>query len=128
MSADVDTEAPEAVDSAWAGGESLRSIVEDLRESAGVESVYGDPIEIGDRTIVPVARVAYGFGGGFGRGQGAEGEGGGVGGGVSAQPAGVVEVAEGGTRFVRYGDRRRAGLALLAGLVLGLLLGRRWRG
>ncbi|MFB6154925.1 MAG: GerW family sporulation protein [Haloferacaceae archaeon] len=48
--------------------ESLASVVESLRESASAETVYGDPIVTDDRTVVPVARVAYGFGGGFGTG------------------------------------------------------------
>lgn len=128
----VDNEAPEAaVPNERSGlGESIRSIVEDMGEHASVKAVYGDAIEVDGRTIVPVARVGYGFGGGFGRGSdesgdGGTGEGGGGGGGVSAKPVGVVEVDGDETRFVRFDDRRRAGLALLAGLVLGLLLGRR---
>ena len=111
-------------------GESIRSIVEDLGEHASVRSVYGDPIEADGKTIVPVARVSYGFGGGFGRGgadtdETGEGQGAGGGGGVSAKPVGVVEVEDGETRLLRFGDRRRAGLAMLAGVGLGLLLGRR---
>lgn len=130
--------APEAIELTPNVGESIRSIVEDLTERASVRSVYGDPIEADGKTIIPVARVAYGFGGGFGQGgegmggseapEGAEegsGQGAGVGGGVSAKPVGVVEVGDGETRFVRFGDRRRAGMALLAGVFLGILLGRR---
>ena len=133
-----ETEAPEAIELTSDLGESIRSIVENLTEHAGVRSVYGDPIEADGRTIVPVARVAYGFGGGFGR-SGSEsgaseaavtpgeetGQGAGGGGGVSAKPVGFVEVGDGETRFVRFGDRRRAGMAMLAGVVIGLLLGRR---
>ena len=132
----VETEAPEAVEPISNVGESIRSIVDDLGEHASVRSVYGDPIEAAGKTIVPVARVAYGFGGGgFGRGgdepgegspgeEGATGQGGGVGAGVSARPIGVVEIDGGETRLLRFGDRRRLGLAVLAGLALGLLFGR----
>ena len=132
----VETEAPEAVEPISKVGESIRSIVDDLGEHASVRSVYGDPIEAAGKTIVPVARVAYGFGGGFGRGgeetegEGVEGEGGtgegfGGGGGVSARPVGVVEIDGEETRLLRFGDRRRLGLAMLTGLALGLLVGRR---
>ena len=132
----VETEATEAVEPISNVGESIRSIVDDLGEHASVRSVYGDPIEAAGKTIVPVARVAYGFGGGFGRGgeeaegeevegEGGTGEGFGGGGGVSARPVGVVEIDGGETRLLRFGDRRRLGLAVLAGLALGLLLGRR---
>ena len=44
----------------------LASLVERLAEAGGVGSVYGDPVEHGDRTVIPVARVAWGFGGGGG--------------------------------------------------------------
>lgn len=108
--------------------ESTRSVVESLRERAGVRSVYGDPVAVGDRTLVPVARVAYGFGGGSGSrtvpGSGAAGadETGG-GGGVAVSPVGVIEAGPDGTRLLRFGGRRRLlgafGLGLLAGLALG---------
>jgi uncharacterized spore protein YtfJ len=51
--------------------ESLVSVVESVRENASTRVVYGEPIVTEGRTTVPVARVAYGFGGGFGRGSGA---------------------------------------------------------
>jgi uncharacterized spore protein YtfJ len=124
----------------------LTSIVDSLRDRAGVETVFGDPIEREDRTVVPVARVTYGFGGGWGSGgedleadledlevteddeevdADAFGEGGGFGGGLSAQPIGALVITDDGTKFVRLSDRRRAVGALLIGLVVGLLLGRR---
>lgn len=120
----------------------MQSIVEQLRSSATVESVYGDPVEHGEKTVIPVARIAFGFGGGYGSSEEvaheheeadetetereAE-EGGGVGGGVMALPVGVVEITDEGTRFVRFGDRKRMVGGVVLGLFLGLLLGRRKR-
>ena len=121
----TDVEAPESEPELRGVGESFRSIVQDLRESASVETVYGEPVSAHGKTLIPVARVAYGFGSGYGPSEGGNGGAGGLGGGVSATPTGVVEVTDGETRFVRHDDRRRMGLALVAGLVLGLLLGRR---
>ncbi|MFC7133380.1 MULTISPECIES: spore germination protein GerW family protein [Salinibaculum] len=110
----------------------VEHLVERIQDSASVDRVFGDPITAEGRTLVPVARVAYGFGGGFGSGDGDEdgegGEGGGVGGGVDARPLGVLEVTDAETRFVRFTDWRRTALAVGVGLVLGLLLGRRTRG
>jgi uncharacterized spore protein YtfJ len=115
--------------------EFVKGAIEGLEESADVRRVYGDPITVGGKTLVPVARVAYGFGGGFGRGteagserEPADGEGGGGGGGVVAHPVGVLEVSDAETRFVRFADRKRVALALGVGLALGLLLGRRRTG
>lgn len=106
------------------------SVLERLRESASVERVFGDPVESHGKTVVPVARIAYGVGGGFGSEPAEDGaddqaEGGGVGGGVSARPVGALEITDTGTRFVRASDRRKLLGALVLGVVLGLVLGRR---
>ena len=119
----------------------LQSFKDSLLSNATVKSVYGDPVTFGDRTIVPVARVAYGFGGGFGsrlksgeapaltgdvaapRGPGEEGGGGG--GGVAAMPLGVVEVTPTRTRFIRFGEGRRLAAAAAIGLAAGIWFGRR---
>ena len=48
---------------------SLQDIIEDISKrlegSASVETVYGQPIVAEGKTVIPVARVRYGFGGGF---------------------------------------------------------------
>ena len=108
----------------------VASLVDRLHESANVSSVYGEAIERSGKTIVPVARVAYGFGGGFGSADEADGdagEGGGGGGGVSATPVGVLEITDDETRFVRYGQPRKWLGALALGVGIGLLVGRRTR-
>lgn len=117
-------------------GESFRGIIEAVRDHAGVETAFGEPIEREGRTVVPVARMAYGFGGGFGEGDQVTdedegtvesgGSGGGGGGGAMTRPLGVIEVTDHETRFVPLGDRRRslvvAGLALVVGVLLGRFL------
>ena len=106
------------------------SFAERLQSSASVKTVYGDPMVVEGKTIIPVARVAYGFGGGSGtRKSDAESEGGqeggGGGGGVSASPVGVVEITPEGTRFIPFEDRKKLAAVLLIGLLLGVRLGRR---
>ncbi|MFB6152456.1 MAG: spore germination protein GerW family protein [Haloarculaceae archaeon] len=121
---------------------SLRGALTGIGDSASVDRVYGDPIEVDGKTVVPVARVAYGFGGGYGSGDGRgdrsdgdgvvdgdyegadSGEGGGGGGGVRVKPAGVLDITETDTRFVPLGDRRKTVASLLGGLLLGYLLAR----
>ena len=46
----------------------LNKISTQIGESASVKKVFGEPIQAGDKVIMPVAQVAYGFGGGFGKG------------------------------------------------------------
>jgi uncharacterized spore protein YtfJ len=112
----------------------LEKIGDKLGSAATVKAVYGEPIHANGRTVVPIAKVAYGFGGGFGSGRGKlapegdagadpkRGEGGGGGGGVRAFPAGALEITEEGTRFVPYTDFRPLAIAFAAGALLGTLL------
>ena len=79
--------------------------------------------------VVPIAKVAYGFGAGGGR-HGAEsshqGEGGG--GGVKAFPAGALEITATGTRFIPFADPRPLAAAFALGVAFAsLMLGRRRR-
>jgi uncharacterized spore protein YtfJ len=110
----------------------LQKIGETLGSTATVKSVFGEPIHVNGKTVVPVAKVAYGFGGGFGSGKDSphtdrQGEGGGGGGGVRAYPAGVLEITDSGTRFVPFVDPGRLVLAFTAGVVLGALIFTRHR-
>ena len=105
----------------------LESMFEPLTRSASVRSVYGEAISANGKTIIPVARLAYGFGSGWGRKHHDEDspEGEGSGGGVYAVPIGVVEVTDAETRFVALHDRRVLAGAMLVGFCLGAFWARR---
>ncbi len=99
----------------------LEGLAERLSAGGSVKNVYGEPVSVGDRTIIPAARVRYAFGAGAGRRKpDAEAGGGGGGGGrVSAKPCGALEITPEGTRFIVFEDRRRIGIALGVGFILG---------
>jgi uncharacterized spore protein YtfJ len=100
----------------------FESLAGRVSASASVRNVYGEPIVAGNRTVIPVAQVRYGFGGGGGRKKGDDDEGGGGGGGVSAKPSGALEITPAGTRFIPFHDQGAMGLALGLGFVLGAAL------
>jgi uncharacterized spore protein YtfJ len=95
-----------------------------LKKNAQVNAVFGQPETVGERTIIPIAQISYGFGLGFGEGisPGEEGEedtgtGAGGGGGVMARPIGVLVVTADETRVESVVDEGRiaiAGMALIA--------------
>jgi len=102
----------------------LQGLAERVAGGASVKMVYGEPIVAGNRTVIPAARVWYGFGAGGGRGKGEEGAahsggGGGGGGRVCASPCGVVEITPEGTRYIPFHNWRRMGAALALGFALG---------
>ena len=111
--------------------EMLDRISGSLRTTANVQSVFGEPIHAEGKTVIPVAKIAYGFGAGGGRkSNGLSGdhpEGGGGGGAVRAIPAGVIEITQEQTRFIPYHDLRRLLAALAVGVVLGGLFVRQTR-
>ena len=109
----------------------FESIQDKIVSSAHVKTVFGDPIVAEGKTVIPVARIRYGFGGGMGTGpsRSAEeqrlGQGGGGGGGAMAVPVGVMEVSASGTRFVPIESRSRIAALVLVGAVAGYLWARR---
>jgi uncharacterized spore protein YtfJ len=109
----------------------LQKISDTLGSTATVKAVFGDPIHANGKIVVPVAKVAYGFGGGFGTGKDGphvdRQEEGGGGGGVCAYPAGALEITDSGTRFVPFLHPGSLAAAFTAGAVLALILTRRRR-
>jgi len=106
-----------------------------IGRNVGIRNVYGEPVQCGDVTVIPVAKVAFGFGAGGGRGPArktsaaqapdsgfAEAEGGGGGGGARMTPVGALEIGPHGTRFVYFHEWLPLVGAAAAGLALGLLL------
>lgn len=79
----------------------LERLADRLAGQASVRTVYGEPISTEGVTVIPVAKVRFGFGGGAGREVGAErsGGGGGGGGGAEARPLGFIEIKEGAATF-----------------------------
>ncbi len=70
---------------------------------SGAKLVYGDPVRVGERAVVPVAVVRVSGGFGFGQGTDPSGEGGGDGGGggghLRAKPAGFIDIGPDGARY-----------------------------
>ena len=107
----------------------LRSLGDHLHVGASVRNVCGDPVNVGGRTVIPIARVSYGFGAGGGAGEsleaGSERAGSGGGAGLSARQVGALEITEAGTRFIPFIGPARLGIALAVGFLIGLAISRR---
>lgn len=102
--------------------ERLLDTFADLKEKANVSACFGEPVAIGDRTVIPIASVSYGFGMGAEQAPPSEGEGattessGPYGGGLRSSPLGVIEVTQEQTRIEPVVDEQKVALmALLVG-------------
>jgi uncharacterized spore protein YtfJ len=113
-----------------ATGEPADRLLERLAELIGaratVQTVFGEPVRQGDLTVIPVARVRWGFGGGGGRSDGApagQASGSGGGGGVAADPVGYLELTADGATFRPIRDAYPSpGFLLAAGITAAIVL------
>ena len=111
-----------------AEGSAADSFVQRLADGVGarasVRAVFGEPIERGEVTVVPVARVRWGFGGGSGQGSSEQGSGSGAGGGGGglADPVGYLVIGPAGATFEPIRDRLSVPLVLAGGLSAALLI------
>ena len=82
----------------------LQDTIAKIREMVDVNNVIGEPIVVGDVTIVPVSKVSVGFGGGgsdYVKNVGTnEPFGGGIGGGVKVTPICFLVVKDGNVRMM----------------------------
>jgi uncharacterized spore protein YtfJ len=79
------------------GSRLVERLVSELGGYARIQAVFGEPVAREAVTVVPVARVRWGFGGGGGSAP--EGSGSGGGGGVAADPIGYIEITSAGASF-----------------------------
>ena len=119
----------------------IDSAVEHLRTRGGMKTVYGEPVVIKGKTVIPVAKVTLGAASAARPGAmehepleaGEQGpvaaEAGNGAGGFAARPIGVVEISDSKTRFVAFGQSKRLAIAAAVGsglgVVFGWMLGRR---
>ena len=81
----------------------LKGVVGELREIAKSETVIGEPVTVGDKTVIPVVKVSVGFGAGGGQGESEKvggGFGGGVGGGARIEPVAFIIMDETGASLL----------------------------
>jgi uncharacterized spore protein YtfJ len=104
-------------------------------KTASIKNVFGEPITAGEKTIIPVASIAYGFGGGYGNGNKMkklaadkalpgdlpEGEGAGGGGGLHARAKGVFEVTPTGVNYIPANPIKQIAVGILIGFLLKTL-------
>ncbi len=117
----------------------FESVSSFFERNLSIRHVYGEPVHHGETTIIPVAKVAYGFGAGGGlrprsgqvpakQGrQESTARGAGGGGGARLSPIGALEIGPWGTRFIRYDEFPRLVSAVAVGLIIGWLASRRAR-
>jgi uncharacterized spore protein YtfJ len=103
--------------------EILQQLADKFSNDAQVKSVFGAPIEAQGKTIIPVAKIAYGLGAGGSQGgkEASEGEAGGGGGGMAARPVGVLEVTSEETRFVSHENWLQKMQWLGVGMLIGII-------
>jgi len=92
--------------------DALATTAQALSTKPGVDIVFGQPVTVGQRTVIPVSQVHYRFGV-CSKKKGAKGT-------LRARPCGALEITPHGTRFVTLFAHRISGLVFAAGVAAGL--------
>ncbi|WP_170084851.1 GerW family sporulation protein [Kyrpidia spormannii] len=77
--------------------ETIDAVVAHLENLVNTKTVIGEPITVGNTTLIPVVSASFGFGGGSGQGNEPEGSGGtgsGGGGGAKLIPTALVIIRD----------------------------------
>lgn len=104
--------------------------VSGIPQELGASACFGTPVEKDGHTLIPVARVSFGYGLGFGGGTSSSGDtigddpakeeggsGGGGGGGGSSTPVAVIDISDRGVSIEPIEDKTRlqmAGIMMVA--------------
>lgn len=117
----------------------LAKFADKIGQNTSVKNVFGEPIQVGEKTIIPVAQIALGVGGGYGQmgkknkkapysdssetsskdmQEDNEGAGGGVG--MYAKAKGIYEITPTSTRFIPLQNMTQ----LLTSVAIGFLVSR----
>jgi uncharacterized spore protein YtfJ len=99
----------------------VESLADRIGKRAGAATVFGEPVERDEITVIPVARAGWGFGGGSGTSPDGSGGGEGGGGGAVAWPVGYIEIRGSETRFRPIIDLRPLVIIGAFGLAAGLI-------
>lgn len=78
----------------------IDTLLEKMKTTIKTDSVVGDPITVGDITILPIAKVTFGFGAGGEDLEKSKGFGGGSGGGATIMPIGFLVIKNGEVNLV----------------------------
>ncbi len=73
--------------------EVLKTALDQIKYIAKTETVFGDPIEVGEVTLIPVSKVSIGFAAGGANSEKRSGAGTGTGGGVQILPVAFISVS-----------------------------------
>ena len=84
-----------------------KSMLERLSNNLHVKNIVGDPIKIGEITVIPIIMIDIGYGGGEGGPPDPAQKGGGFYMSGEARPLGFVVVSKSGTKFVSAGKAPR---------------------
>ena len=88
----------------------LKQMAEDIKRFTKTETIFGDPIEVQENTIIPICKVAIGYGGGGGEGEappqqkiGGKGAGAGGGAGLRIEPVALIVAKDGKISVIQIG-------------------------
>ena len=90
----------------------MKEVTSELERLVSTKTVVGEPVVAGDKTIIPVTKVSFGFGSGGGEGSkggNESGFGGGGGAGAKIEPVAFIVVSDEGVRLMSLSGKSDLG-------------------
>lgn len=72
--------------------ETIETLLKKAEDIAKSKTIIGDPLQIGEVTIIPISKISIGFGVGGGNSNKKEANGQGAGGGINIQPVAIISI------------------------------------
>lgn len=93
----------------------MKEVTSELERLVSAKTVVGEPVIAGDKTILPITKVSFGFGSGGGEGSKnnvESGFGGGGGGGAKIEPVAFLVISDEGVRLMTLSGNNDLGKLL----------------
>ncbi len=85
--------------------ETIETLLKKAEDIAKSKTIIGDPLQIGEVTIIPISKISIGFGVGGGNSNKKEANGQGAGGGINIQPVAIISIYKSSSKLLMLGAK-----------------------
>lgn len=87
--------------------ETIETLLKKAEEIAKTKTIVGDPIKVGEVTIIPISKISIGFGAGGGKNNKNDAIGEGAGGGINIQPVAIISIYKNSSKLLMLGKKEQ---------------------
>ena len=85
--------------------ETIETLLRKAEDITKTKTIIGDPIKVGEVTIIPISKISIGFGVGGGKDNKKNANGQGAGGGISIQPVAIISIYRSSSKLLMLSNK-----------------------